>query len=145
MINIYTLNNTRDMREKKREQFYKRVLTRCYNRIKITSKNRTFCFFKIPNIVFGIPIFNTEKCSNYVFNILIKKGFKVSQVKGNCLLIYWGHIPSYVSEPNLKMNNVPLIKQQKKENYRNINDVDDNNNFIYDLPELNEKIKRILQ
>ena len=144
MINIYTLNTNRDLRAKKRQEFFRKILNKCYNRIKTISKKRTFCFFKIPNIVIGIPIFDIRKCRDYIFEILIKKGFKVSQIKDQFLLIYWGHIPSYISNPKLRQNYAkPRIRN--KEVYRDINDLDDDNkNFIYDLPEFNNKINKVL-
>jgi len=145
-MNIYTLNNSRDLRTKQRHEYYNKILNRCYNRIKTVSKTRTFCFFKIPRIVIGIPLFNIIKCSNYIFKLLIQKGFKVSQIKTNYLLIYWGHIQSYISNPKLKNNEIQKPRKKKPEIYRNINDVDNNNqNFIYDLPEFNNKINNILK
>jgi len=152
MINIYTLNNNRDLRTKKRENTYKTILLKCYNKIKASSKSRQYCFYKIPPFVIGFPIFDVKKCSNYIYKKLIRQGFKVTQTENN-ILIYWGHIPSYISEPSLQYSGAvvsnktddELNKKRNTDNemYRDINDIDADNNFIYDLPEFNDRLKKL--
>ena len=48
-----------------------------------------------------MPLINTNKCSDYIYKILVRKGFKVSQLNNNYLLIYWGHISSSINNNNL--------------------------------------------
>jgi len=161
MINIYTLNNNRDLRIKKRFEYFSEIFGKCCNRIKSVSKNRDYCFFRIPQIVIGIPIFNVKNCCDYIYEILVNKGFKVSQIHNDHLLIYWGHVPSYISNPNMensKKYRLDLIEHEPKSKsqntkfnkiqnklFRDINDSDNHTeNFIYDLPELNNKLKNVL-
>ena len=142
-MNINTLNTDRELRIKKRKEHYNKILQRCYNKIHFISKNRNFCFFSIPKFVIGMPLINTNKCSDYIYKILVRKGFKVSQLNNNYLLIYWGHISSYKNEnpypEGLNSNN---STNSTNSDFRNINDVDDDDNFIYDLSELKEKINK---
>ena len=151
-MNIYTLNKKRDLRIKRRKETYRKILENCYNKIQSVSDNKIFCFFKIPLFLIGYPLFNIQKCSNYIFNKLVHKGFKVSQIQQNYLLIYWGHIPSYISEPEIQQQqtnrDIQKIENKNKNNneiYRDINDVNEGNkNFIYDLTELNNRLSNVL-
>ena len=152
-MNIYTLNNKRDMRIQRRKETYRKILETCYNKINSVSEDKIFCFFKIPRCLIGYPLFDIKKSSDYIFNKLVHKGFKVSQIQENYLLIYWGHIPSYVAEPELqerqykkRIQNIENNNTSKKEEeYRDINDVNEGNqNFIYDLSELNNKLSDVL-
>ena len=90
----------------------------------------------IPKFIVGMPLFDITKCSEYVFNELVKKGFKVTRVQFNHFMIYWGHVDKIILDL-LLLQKIPLIMKimfPEKNNFRNINDLTNNsNNFIYDL------------
>ena len=147
MINIYTLNSKREQRKKNKAIFYHKVLNLCYNKITYYSdKMQVQCFFTVPKFILGIPIYNLEECSKYISLYLQKKGFKSLYIKPNIVYIYWGHIPSYVSNPELS-SNAKLIeykpKEKGKKKYRDINDYHKGNNFIYNLPNFKKKKKNL--
>jgi hypothetical protein len=66
------------------------------------------------------------------------------------LFIYWGHIPSYIKEPELKEKNridahqKPLHEKAKQ--YRDIQESTNmiKNNFIYNMNDLQSNIKKIV-
>ena len=47
---------------------------RIYNKIKLANKLNNYCYYMIPKFIVGMPLFNISKCSEYVYNELVKKG-----------------------------------------------------------------------
>ena len=96
----------------------------------------------IPKFIVGMPLFNITKCSEYIYNALVKKGFKVTRVQYNHFMIYWGHVidgdgdsnQSYNKQSNKSTVNYEEYIPRTNNNFRNINDLTNNSdNFIYDL------------
>lgn len=132
MININSLNRERKNLIKRREKVYNKILLRIHNKIKVANKLNNFCYYEIPNIVYGMPLFNINKCSDYIYNKLISQGFKVTRIKYNNFMIYWGHIEN---EPEQEVEEENYYEYSKpKPEYRNINNLTNNSkNFIYDI------------
>lgn len=131
MINIHNLNLERQNLEKRKTLVFKKILLRIHNKIKIANKLNNFCYYEIPSIILGMPLFNLKKCSDYVYEKLVSQGFKVTRVQFNKFMIYWGHVTTNEEEPeqnNYNQNN--NVQSQ----YRNINNITKNSkNFIYDI------------
>ena len=151
MIDIYELNKTRDLRFQRRIETYKVFLKRCLQKIKSLSSEREFCTYQVPLLAAGVPLFDRKKCIFYIYHKLIHTGFKVYYLENMNLFIFWGHIPSYISNPQLKYENSNSYTQNynqyesnSKNNYRDINDINRNSNFIYDLPKYKNKINDLL-
>ena len=125
-INIYNLHKNKRKKEKLREQSYKHVLKLCFRKIKLySSKELMNCQFQIPNIIFGLPLYNKLQCGEYIYNKLISLGFKVNYIKPELLIISWQKIPNS-HKPQ------PKIKKKSKQNinlYRDINDYIPNNDY----------------
>jgi hypothetical protein len=83
-------------------EIFRKILARIHNKIKLTSKlktNNTFCFFLIPSVFFGCPLYNTKECTSYIIEKLIKNGFQINYTHPNLLFISWKHyIPHYQRE-----------------------------------------------
>ena len=78
MININELHRINEDREKYRVKVYDSVLKKCHERIKFVSqtpKGSNFCFYVVPNILYGIPIYDVNACIVYIVSALIKNGF----------------------------------------------------------------------
>ncbi len=138
MIDINELSKERKKLQKKKELIFKNILQRIYNKIKLVNKLNNYCYYMIPKFVVGMPLFNMSKCSEYVYDRLVKQGFKVTRVQYNHFMIYWGHVDeSSSSISNNQTNDIDyseFIPRNKQDNFRNINDLTNNsNNFIYDL------------
>ena len=98
--------NLDDLYEKKREsdemkqQLYNRILNRIHERIKITSrqkKNEQFCWYVIPEIMVGIPKYDSHECTSYILEKLHNNGFIVKYTHPNLIFISWQHhVPTYV-------------------------------------------------
>ena len=92
LIDISELHKkTREQREKK-IKIYEEVLKKCHHRIKLVSKltpMNQWCFYLIPKVLFGIPLYNLGECVEYLVRMLSDNGFKVAYTHPNLLLITW--------------------------------------------------------
>ena len=132
MIDINELSKERKQLQKRKQNVYKNILKKIYNKIKLANKLNNYCYYVIPNFVLGMPLFDVNKCSDYIYDNLVNKGFKVTRMKYNHFMIYWGHVDSN----NNHQNNVEINDDYstKKTEYRNITDLTNNHkNFIYDI------------
>ena len=132
MININQLHQINEKRAKDRIASYEKILQKCHQKIKSTSlkpKANTFCFYVVPNLVFGVPIFNQNECIVYIVQALIKNGFYVVYTHPNLIYISWFQ----------RQNSLEYKKKKKEEkmkpelNYKSIDSVEKQPKFIYDM------------
>ena len=147
-INIYKLHKKKRARERDRLEHFNNILKRCHRRIQIVAdKMETSCYFVIPEIVFGIPLYSNTQCATFMVESLRNNGFRVNYIHPNLLYISWEIIPEeHLPENKKKQKQITynpnedrrknLIKKQKK--YRQIMDICDNS--AYD-PKLLEQIE----
>ena len=115
MINIHKLNNVRDKREINKLEIYKLVLEKCYNKINnYSDKGHGYCFYIVPEYIFGIPRYDTLQCSNFLIKVLKQAGFIIKYTYPNLIFILWEHIPS-----EIKNNVLSLTNKDKKDNKDN--------------------------
>ena len=80
-------------------EIYKKVLTRIHKKIKMTArlkKDNTHCFFLVPEMMFGCPKYDTQKCITFVIDKLVKNGFHLKYTHPNLIFISWNHyIPNF--------------------------------------------------
>ncbi len=88
---INELNRDRELIKQKKQQIFKDILEKIYQKIKQANKVNNYCYYVIPKFVIGKPLFNIANCSEYIYNELVKKGFKITRIQYNYFLIYWGH------------------------------------------------------
>ena len=139
MINIDELHNINKIRLKKRLEIYDDVLKKCHKKIKKTSltpKGSTFCFYIIPNYVYGIPLYDINACIVYIVQNLSKNGFYVAYTHPNLLFISW-----------FKRSNSIEYKKKKEETikvdeYKNIKSFKPKS-FLYDNSTINSINKKI--
>ena len=132
MININQLHQINEKRAKDRIASYEKILQKCHQKIKSTSlkpKGNTFCFYVVPNLVFGVPIFNQNECIVYIVQALIKNGFYVVYTHPNLIYISWFQ----------RQNSLEYKKKKKEEkmkpelNYKSIDSLEKQPKFIYDM------------
>jgi len=134
MLNINSLNNVRDQKEINRIQIYRKVLHKCHHKIKtIASKGIvSYCFYIVPEYLYGIPKYNTLNCATYIVTKLRNNGFSVSYTYPNLIYISWGHIPSEIK--NISINNTTVVNKDPKlikyPKYRYIEDYKSSKNFL---------------
>ena len=99
-INLEELFDTDKNTEIQRKSIYLKILNRVHKKITTTSKiknNNKYCFFIIPEIILGVPTFDTEDCKQYIIKSLLDNGFQIKYTHPNLLFISWSHIlPSYI-------------------------------------------------
>ena len=133
MININELHKINEERQKFRISVYDKVLKKCHERIKFVSKTpqgSNFCFYVVPNIVYGVPIYNVNACVVYIVSALIKNGFYVAYTHPNLLYISWYNKQNTIEYKKKKEEKKPEVEYKKVENFK------PKNNFIYDVSSL---------
>jgi hypothetical protein len=103
---IATSINIDDLYEKKRERdfmqlkIFNKMLRRIHVKIQVTSRQKgaeKICWFVVPEIMLGVPVYEQSGCIAYVMDKLKVDGFIVKYVHPNTLFISWGHwVPNYV-------------------------------------------------
>ena len=135
MINIDELHNINEIRLKNRLKIYDDVLKKCHQKIKKTSlspKGSTFCFYIIPNYVFGIPLYDINACIVYLVQNLSKNGFYIAYTHPNLLYISWFKRTNSIE---YKKEKQPEKKKPTME-YKKVESFKPKNNFLYDVKTL---------
>ena len=124
MLNIDDLNNTLKEKEDKQNKIYDEILKKCHHKIKKTSETSTegYCFYIIPEYIYGFPIYNYKGCVIYLFKTLTKNGFEVKYTHPNLLYVSWAG----KSNPQ----NYKAI-EKKNNGYRSIEEYKPSGNIIY--------------
>ena len=142
MININELFTDQTQKEKHKEEIYDNVLKNCHNKIrravKISPYNN-FCFYIIPKFIYGVPLYNIDKCINYLVVYLTKNGFQINYTHPNLLLISW------IKPKETSKSLDPLFN---KSNIKSINDYKPSGTLIYNnnyLSDLNKKKNLLLK
>eukprot|EP00798_Chlamydomonas_sp_ICE-L_P010943 gene10943-17057_t len=78
-------------RERKQREIFVVVLERVYSRIKrCASVGMWTCHFEMPEMVFGYPMFDVERCIRFSMRHLVMNGFEVSHVNSTKMVdISW--------------------------------------------------------
>lgn len=90
-ININKLRSEVEDRENNKIKIYEKILDMCYKKIlNINKQNNDYnCTFIVPNVVFGLPLYNIEDCIIFIMNKLVEKGFEIYFALPTSIHIYW--------------------------------------------------------
>lgn len=98
-INLDSLFEKKRQHNLSRLSVYQKILNRIHERIKHTSRQKNsdeFCFYVVPEFMFGVPRYDVQTCVSYVMEKLEENGFVVKYTHPNLLFISWKHyIPAY--------------------------------------------------
>lgn len=105
MLSISQLHRQIEKREEKKVKTYQKILDKCHYRIINTNEKSSdcHCFFVVPTVVFGIPLYNVTNCVVYIMKDLTARGFRVYYTSPNLLFINWINKPT--REENIYTNN----------------------------------------
>ena len=104
-FSIHEIHKKQKEKEKNRLRIYEAISSKCFKKIKETSLNEeTFCFFKLPEYIHGLPLHNMTETVIFLLNLLHEKGFKARYIDPYMIFISWN-----LPKPTLKM-----IEQQKE-------------------------------
>jgi hypothetical protein len=77
-------------RNENRKKIYNIVCEKCFKKIKDTSlTEEKVCFFRLPEYIPGLPIYNMTECVLFILDILKEKGFKARYVDPFMIFISW--------------------------------------------------------
>jgi hypothetical protein len=143
MININDLFLDQREKEKQKNEIYDNVLKQCHKKIiravKLDPYNN-FCFYVIPKFIYGVPLYNIDKCINYLVVNLTKNGFKINYTHPNLLIITW-----FKKDEKTKDTNNMLFNT--KSEVKSVNDYKPSGNLIYNsnfLKDINKKKNYLL-
>lgn len=141
LIDISELHKkTREQRDRK-IKIYDTVLKKCHHRIKLVSELtplNQWCFYLIPKVLFGIPLYDLGECIEYLVKILSENGFKVAYTHPNLLLITW-----FENDTNGQFNRIDSIKKtifnsnKNNGNFKSIDSFKPSGSLIYNQQSLN--------
>jgi hypothetical protein len=89
-INILELHRKINAKKALQNEIYETILSKCHKRIELITDNQKMnCFFDIPIFIIGFPLYDLNKCVEFVMNALIKNGFLVKYYFPTYLYISW--------------------------------------------------------
>ena len=136
-LNINNLYETMYERNLKRYEKFDGILQKIHNRIKYNAgKEKTYCFFQIPEFIIGTPLYNIEDLKRYIIESLKKDGFQLMYIDPNWLFITWEYKKPKTYQPDKG-------KKDKKKNYKLTDDYKPTG-IVYnenDLSSMKDKLK----
>ena len=141
LIDISELHKkTREQKDRK-IKIYDTVLQKCHHRIKLVSELtplNQWCFYLIPKVLFGIPLYDLGECVEYLVKMLSENGFKVAYTHPNLLLITW-----FENDTTGQFNRINSIKKtifnsnKNNGNFKSIDSFKPSGSLIYNQQSLN--------
>ena len=128
-FDISELHKNREGRIHRRAFTYQEVLNKCYQRIRFINDTsyETYCYYIIPNLLFGLPLYDKNECIKFVFDNLIKNGFKVLYLHPNVFYISWEIIPEKKKDEDV----IKKIEMKKENKIKSVSEYAPTGNFIY--------------
>jgi hypothetical protein len=93
-FNINDLKKIQNDKNENRKKVFIIVLEQCIKRIKYINKNSnaTDFWYIVPKIIVGQPLFNIEKCCEFLLEELNILGFKTTFISPDRINISWNNI-----------------------------------------------------
>ena len=90
-LNINKLRNEVEERENKKNKIFETILDLCYQKIlNMNKQNNDYnCTFIVPNVVFGLPLYNVGDCVVFIMDKLVEKGFEIYFAPPTTIHISW--------------------------------------------------------
>jgi hypothetical protein len=106
-ININKLRSEVELREQRKIKIYEKILDLCYQRILNSNKKNDdySCTYIVPNVVFGLPLYDVNDCVTFIINKLIDKGFDVVYAFPTTIHISWKPKNNYDNYDNSQSRN----------------------------------------
>lgn len=138
-----------DDKQLKKKKIYNKILIRICRLMKETAeKGKNMCMFIVPEIILGMPIYNTKECMYYIEGILKEKDFETTLAEPNIIMIFWklenklikvkhnkNMIENKVSDnkiPRMYNQNNILEKETKKDiEYNSVKNIDIPQTFFF--------------
>lgn len=129
-INIMDIQKKQYNRELRRINIYNTLLEQCYRKIEATADNEyEHCFYRIPEYIMGVPIYNLTKSVIYILQKLRENGFKCKYCHPFMIYVSWKHKNNVLLIENTNVSSNYNKPSQKKEYYKST----ENNNLLDNL------------
>ncbi len=132
-FSVSDIHNKQREKDLRRLHLYKSILGKVYKKIKTSASNEeSYCFYEVPEYIYGTPLYNMKDCIVFILNNLHEKGFSAKYVDPFLVFVCWN-----IPKPNLKITDLPSLTNKPKENivtppvYRPIENFQGNGNFLY--------------
>ena len=122
-INVNQIQRDKYERDRYKYNTYKRILEKCYLKIKTCSdNNQTYCIYTIPDFIIGEPLFRKQFCADFIMEHLRQNGFKPAFVPPTYVFISWdfGNDKKF---DGFRKTNSKYKKTPKMIDFRNIQDL----------------------
>ena len=105
-ININKLRSEVEAREQRKIKIYEKVLDLCYQRILNSNQKHDdySCTYIVPNVVFGLHLYDVNECVTFIMNKLIEKDFEIVLAYPTTIHISWKPIYKYSQKHNSYSN-----------------------------------------
>lgn len=135
-----TLSELYDMKKKKetnRTKCFDHIMELCHRRIRnIASYGGLNCFYEIPGLLIGFPIYNLDECTSYIVEKLRKSGFLVQLLPPPHISVI------YISwDPNELKPRRPAITDQSSFSNGRQNQNHNRNMHLIDMDNHNHRTK----
>ena len=102
-LDIHELRKEKERKQEKRVAIFNEILKLCHSKIIRASKDeKDKCFYQVPEMRIGLPVYNLNTCIAYLILNLNKNGFKVRFIKPNFLFNSLAKKKSNVQKKNYK-------------------------------------------
>ena len=143
-INLDDLYEKKKQSDIKKVATYNKILKRIHSKIKVTSRQRNnnqCCWYVVPELILGVPMFDHVNCINYIIEKLDENGFRIKYTHPNLLFISWNHwIPGYVRNELKKKTGVQIDGYGNKIIKDNPNEKKENPNHLLLMKDSNVKL-----
>jgi hypothetical protein len=98
-ININKLRSEVEAREQRKTKIYEKILDLCYQRILNNNKKSDdySCTYIVPNVVFGLPLYDVNECVTFIIKKLTEKEFDIVFAYPTTIHISWKPVDKYKS------------------------------------------------
>jgi len=147
-ININKLRNDVELREQKKTKVFDKILELCYHRIlNSNQQNKDYsCSYIVPNVVFGLPLYDINDCITFIVNKLIEKGFDVIYAFPTTIHISWKPKNKYDKYDTYDKNDISQSRYNIQKNNKNNSKLqlqDKGNSQLQNISQNNNKYKSI--
>ena len=89
-VSINDLYNIQDRKEEERILIYNKILNKFYGKIEYLAKmGRIEFFYNLPDIIYGLPLYDKNACICYIIYKLRMPGFIVEYIYPNGINVNW--------------------------------------------------------
>ena len=157
-ININKLRGEVELSEQRKIKIYEKILDLCYQRILNSNKKNDdyACSYIVPNVVFGLPLYDVNECITFIINKLVEKEFNIVYAFPTTIHISWRPVDKFenkfennkhkkTSHKYIENNNQTNQSNQNNQNnqnnqtkhYKPIDDYTQSKSIIYDADDIN--------